>query len=225
MGGKTWMSSWGSCDCSVCSLSGLAAVGAVFAAPNAVEECVVIEESNLDAHPAASTVASSGVYTFEESAEEVQTGFCMKLGRAPLFDDVPFSRHFAEPLLLSASDFLAAARDSNGKVYVHCERGCSRSPAVVLCYLIRFEAMTLLDAAVFLKSRRVRISPNGGLVDALVRLEARLCSPSVDGTSVVESGKARVPSNREAVEEALRRPWLQDYRAGRIKLNKVDRIL
>ena len=37
--------------------------------------------------------------------------------------------------------------------------------------MIRYEDMSLLEAATALKSRRARVSPNGALVDALSRIE------------------------------------------------------
>lgn len=70
--------------------------------------------------------------------------------------------------------------------------------------------MTFLEAARKLKALRVRVSPNGALVDALSRIEAQ------HSTSL---------SDRSAVDAVLYRQWLPDFRAGRVKLNKEDSIL
>jgi len=148
-------------------------------------------------------------YKFE-SWTTTEAGQDVVVGYVPLFDDEPFCRCFAEPLIVAGSDFIAGAKRSGGKIYVHCEKGCSRSASVVLCYMMMHEGMSLLDAATTLKDRRVRISPNGALVDVLARLEKSF-TPTT--------------SDLDAVNAALKRQWLPDYRAGRVRLNNVDLIM
>merc|ERR1712232_1509586 len=127
-----------------------------------------------------------------------------------------------------------------GRVYVHCEKGCSRSPSVVVQFLMEFRGFALLQAADFLKSRRCRVSPNGGFIDALVlneqqlRREGRLledCAAEradTTGETCPETETPAVaasPNYTSDVIAVFRRPWLSDFRAGRVKPQPVDRIL
>lgn len=216
---QRWRAAWGTCDCGLCP----GATGGSAASAAALERFVraaggegpggaaAEDEAPTGADGAVAAAAAGGdTFAFRTSEEEV-SGWRLSLGVAPLFDDEPFCRHHAEPLLLAAAQFLEQTRAGGGTVYVHCEKGCSRSPAVVLCYLVVHEGLSLLDAATFLKARRARVSPNGALVDVLQRIEAR--------------HRPGAGSVRELVEGALHRAWLPDYRAGRVKLNKVDLVV
>ncbi len=62
-----------------------------------------------------------------------------------------------------ATKFINDAIKSDGKVYVHCMAGISRSPTIVIAYLMKYEKMNLDDAYNFVKSRRW-IGPNTGFV-------------------------------------------------------------
>lgn len=155
----------------------------------------------------------------------------------PLFDDEPFAQEHAAPLLRAGARFIHEALDvQGGRVYVHCEKGCSRSPSVVAQYLVEFRGFGLVEAAEFLKAQRCRVSPNGGFVDALVKNAQELREGSAasvichadDGTGKVGMANAAVESTRSvsaAVIGAFRRPWLSDFRAGRVRPQPVDRIL
>merc|ERR1711865_1232422 len=180
-----WMATWGGpCDCGACPPTGIAFSN------GGADMCEPCEQFDQP-------VQSDAQYKFESwvstDAERI-----VVVGYLPLFDDEPFCRHHAEPLLLAGSDFIALGKGEGGKVYVHCERGCSRSAAVLTCYLMKYEGMSLLEAAVSLKARRVRVSPNGALVDVLARIEKQSASS---------------PSDIDAVNAAFKRPWLPDYRA------------
>mmetsp|Transcript_68802 Transcript_68802/g.109160 ORF Transcript_68802/g.109160 Transcript_68802/m.109160 type:complete len:240 (-) Transcript_68802:48-767(-) len=190
-----WMSSWsGRCDCGACP-------------PNGHVDGLGIEDDDDQDELARKRALHK--YRFESWTAQ-ETGQDVTVGYVPLFDDEPFCRCFAEPLLVAGSDFIAEAKRSGGKIYVHCEKGCSRSAAVVLCYMMMYEGMSLLDAAITLKGRRVRISPNGALVDALARIEQTYLPTC---------------SDIDAVNAALQRKWLPDYRAGRVRLNNVDLVM
>lgn len=141
----------------------------------------------------------------------------------PLFDDDPFAREHAGPLLRAGARFIHDSLDvQGGLVYVHCEKGCSRSPSVVAQYLVEFRGLTLLEAAKLLKEQRCRVSPSGGFIDALAQnawdLDTTRSKDSAASAAVLQTSAA------EALT-VFRRPWLADYRAGRIKLEKVSRIL
>mmetsp|Transcript_97548 Transcript_97548/g.303846 ORF Transcript_97548/g.303846 Transcript_97548/m.303846 type:complete len:293 (+) Transcript_97548:33-911(+) len=136
-------------------------------------------------------------------------------GYLPLFDDDPFAREHAAPLLQEGARFIHEALDlSGGRVYVHCEKGCSRSVSVVAQYLVEFRSLSLPEVATLLKARRCRASPNGGFIDALARNERMLGGPDSSCEGAAEEALA-----------AFRRPWLADFRAGRVRPRPVDRIL
>lgn len=59
-----------------------------------------------------------------------------------------------------AFNFIEEARQANGKVLVHCRRGISRSPAIVVGYLMRHERHTYESALAFVKERRGCVSLN-----------------------------------------------------------------
>jgi len=202
---QNWITSWGQCDCGLCPA--IDNLGILASADD-----VGSNRDEMETHPQVSMASASedpSPYSFRQY-ETMEGGKPMLIGCVPLFDDEPFCRHHAEPLLLAGSDFIMSARNNQGNIYVHCEKGCSRSPAVILCYLIRHEGLTLLEAVTLLKSKRVRISPNGALLDVLMRIDAKNCAS---------------PSDRTAVEAVLQWKWLPEYRAGRVKLRNVDAII
>eukprot|EP00727_Mastigamoeba_balamuthi_P009011 m51a1_g4732 putative dual specificity protein phosphatase 1-like (413) ;mRNA; r:354559-356276 len=78
------------------------------------------------------------------------------------------ARHFDEVIA-----FVEEARSEGGRVLVHCLAGASRSPALVMAYLMARHAMTLEQAAKFVEARRP-VYPNKGFKNALARFEATL---------------------------------------------------
>lgn len=88
--------------------------------------------------------------------------------RVPMQDQVDyeisedFQRIFA---------FIAAAKEANGKVLVHCYQGKSRSCAVCCAYLIQQYQHSLTSAMELIQSVRPIASPNSGFMTALRRFE------------------------------------------------------
>jgi protein-tyrosine phosphatase len=74
-------------------------------------------------------------------------------------------------ILLNAIDKIEQYRVEGHRVLVHCHAGISRSPSVVLAYLMKWNQLTLYDAwnMVFLK--RPIIRPNSGFSKTLLNLE------------------------------------------------------
>jgi protein-tyrosine phosphatase len=60
----------------------------------------------------------------------------------------------------SAFKFIEEAQSAHGKVLVHCRRGISRSPAIVMGYLMARRAMRFADALAFVKEKRPCVSLN-----------------------------------------------------------------
>ncbi|GFR76992.1 dual specificity protein phosphatase 3 [Elysia marginata] len=73
----------------------------------------------------------------------------------------------------TAADFIESAVKSNGKVYVHCVKGVSRSPTLVMAYYMIKCNMTLPDAARLVRAHR-EIIPNIGFLRQLCQLNNNL---------------------------------------------------
>lgn len=71
------------------------------------------------------------------------------------------------PHLEGACQYIANALQSGGNVLVHCQQGVSRSPAIVIAYLIHDLGMSYEQAFALVKRRRPCINPNPGFVAGL----------------------------------------------------------
>ncbi|XP_067092311.1 uncharacterized protein [Osmerus mordax] len=83
----------------------------------------------------------------------------------PLFDLRPF--------FSSTAEFIDNALKHNGKVFVHCAMGVSRSGAMVLAYLMICQHVSLVDAIMAVRLNR-DIGPNAGFLLQLRQLELNL---------------------------------------------------
>ncbi|CAF1341097.1 unnamed protein product, partial [Didymodactylos carnosus] len=61
---------------------------------------------------------------------------------------------------IPVSDFIAEAVRNNGRVLVHCNAGISRSPTLVLAYMIKLLNMSFQDAYSKMQSLRQIVAPN-----------------------------------------------------------------
>lgn len=73
----------------------------------------------------------------------------------------------------SLFDFIDSAKESGGKVLVHCMRGNSRSVCVVLCYLIARHNKSLEQAYTHVKRRRPRMKPVEAVEQKAMKFEER----------------------------------------------------
>lgn len=64
-------------------------------------------------------------------------------------------------------------REGNA-VFVHCMGGISRSPSMVIAYLVKHRDLNLREALELMRLVRPRISPNGELGNDLVQWEKRV---------------------------------------------------
>jgi hypothetical protein len=72
-----------------------------------------------------------------------------------------------------AYTFIDSARQSS-HVLVHCQAGVSRSPAIVIAYLMRYCRWTVKRAYRHLRARRRLSSPNAGFLQQLLAYEKDL---------------------------------------------------
>ncbi|KAG2122441.1 protein-tyrosine phosphatase-like protein [Suillus cothurnatus] len=71
------------------------------------------------------------------------------------------------PHLEGACQYIGNALQSGGNVLVHCQQGVSRSPAIVIAYLIHDLGISYEQAYGLVKRRRPCINPNPGFVACL----------------------------------------------------------
>jgi len=72
-------------------------------------------------------------------------------------------KHFEQ-----ACQFIDDARQSNGRVLVHCACGVSRSSTLCCAYLIKHHSMSIEEAIIHLRSRRHIIQPNSAFLRQLI---------------------------------------------------------
>ena len=89
--------------------------------------------------------------------------------------------------LPGATAFMASAVARGGRVFVHCAGGFSRSPAVVVAYLVRYRSLCVAEALRVLRSATGHAEPNAGFMTQLAAWEA--AGAGAGGPSVgTESG-------------------------------------
>ncbi|CAG8588825.1 25510_t:CDS:2 [Dentiscutata erythropus] len=60
------------------------------------------------------------------------------------------------------------------RILVHCEMGMSRSPTVVIAYIMRSQKKSLKEAVIFVKERKSFVRPNSGFYRKLKEFESEL---------------------------------------------------
>jgi dual specificity MAP kinase phosphatase len=88
-------------------------------------------------------------------------------------------QYFAE-----AIKFIDGAHEAKGRVLVHCQAGVSRSPTIVIAYLMARNHQNLCEAFSFVKERRAIVAPNLNFMGQLLEFDQQsvqrsgLCPPS-----------------------------------------------
>lgn len=78
----------------------------------------------------------------------------------PIYDIFDFS-----------SNYIHKALEKNENVLVHCFAGVSRSPTLVIAYLIKYQKMRFEQAFEFVRNARIQICPNEGFIKALIKYD------------------------------------------------------
>lgn len=86
--------------------------------------------------------------------------------------DTPISKlyDFFDPI----ADHIHSVEMRQGRTLLHCAAGVSRSATLCLAYLMKYHAMSLLDAHTWTKSCRPIIRPNSGFWEQLIHYEFQL---------------------------------------------------
>ena len=73
-----------------------------------------------------------------------------------------------------AHGFIQQAIENNNRVLVHCVAGISRSPVIVISFLMRYAQMSMNDAYELVKRKRSIIAPNLNFMGQLLQYEKKL---------------------------------------------------
>lgn len=91
-------------------------------------------------------------------------------------------------LFYEVIDFCEQARETSGKIFIHCQQGVSRSSALAICYLMWLHRWNFEKAFEFLKERRSVCSPNAGFITQLMLWWKRTQEPLVKKYRVYKVG-------------------------------------
>ncbi len=103
-----------------------------------------------------------------------------------------------------AAEILEQCRAQKKRVLVHCSAGISRSPTVIVAYLMRYHGMTLKEALYAVISARPAVSPNPHFIEWLKEEEIRLHGG--EGTLDVDRLPAKTTDRLALVEPAKSAP-------------------
>ena len=87
--------------------------------------------------------------------------------RIPDKPDQDISKYWSQ-----TNAFIDQARNSNGKVVVHCWQGCSRSVTIILAYILTHDqSMSAASGLKLIRRTRPCADPNEGFWDLLLKFE------------------------------------------------------
>ncbi|XP_021033794.1 dual specificity protein phosphatase 18 [Mus caroli] len=91
----------------------------------------------------------------------------------------------------SIADHIHSVEMQKGRTLLHCAAGVSRSAALCLAYLMKYHAMSLVDAHTWTKSCRPIIRPNSGFWEQLIHYELQLFGKNT--MQMMDSPMGRIP--------------------------------
>ncbi|KAG0558283.1 hypothetical protein KC19_10G015900 [Ceratodon purpureus] len=89
-------------------------------------------------------------------------------------------------------EFIEQARADKARVLVHCMSGQSRSPAVVIAYLMKYKQWRLPQAYQWVKDRRPSINLTEAVAQQLQHFESEIFGNSVPSTPIINTAACGV---------------------------------
>jgi protein-tyrosine phosphatase len=94
----------------------------------------------------------------------------IKVNNYPIIDSSKFK---INPYIDRIIDDINRNISNRDPVFIHCRMGRSRSVAIILAYLIKYNNKTLSESLQYVKNQR-KINPNAGFMSELVDFEYKL---------------------------------------------------
>lgn len=85
-------------------------------------------------------------------------------------------RENIECVFYDAIEFFEEAKRKNGRVFVHCVQGISRSCTIIMAYLMKVQGVNWEKGFEFMRSKRPIVNPNMSFIAQLVTFNKRLYS-------------------------------------------------
>ncbi|XP_070701728.1 dual specificity protein phosphatase 18 [Pempheris klunzingeri] len=95
-----------------------------------------------------------------------------------------------------------------GGTLVHCAVGMSRSPALVMAYLMRYRGVTLCQAHRWVQESRPYVRLNVGFWEQLLQYERRLYGKNTVRVAAVDDAPPRTPRLTRSVLPPQQNKWL-----------------
>lgn len=95
------------------------------------------------------------------------------------------------------------SRQAGDSILVHCQAGISRSPALVIAYLMAHSGLSLHDAYRWVKSKRSVISPNFAFLGQLCAFEADLLAGRVSRKPDALNGLISLPEELRVADDCF----------------------
>jgi len=111
-------------------------------------------------------------------------------------------------LFLEAINFIDSFRKQNKPVLVHCMAGVSRSPTIIMAYLMTKEGFSFPKAYEHVKKRRSLVQPNYGFMRQLMEYERELTGTLSDefySNYIYDIGVSRLNVDKKRFLDILRK--------------------